>query len=420
MATTFAIVFLCFLALDTGLKFWLDARQIKSVEEHREEVPKAFAKKITLAAHRKAADYTIAKIKFVQKERLVGLVLLLVATFGGLLEYIYLFVTNRLGTGIMTQIFIVGIFSLVNALVDLPFSWKAQFGLEQKFGFNTMKPAQFFKDLAISTFLSVLIGFPLLALIFWFWEAAGSYWWLLAWVAVVLFTLGLQWFYPTFIAPLFNKFQNLPEGPLYDRINALLKRVGFESNGLFVMDASKRNAKGNAYMTGFGKNKRIVFFDTLLNKLTPEETEAVLAHELGHYKLKHIFKMMGVSFFLTFIIFFLLNWVSTSPWFYQGLGVVLTDGESHGTALVLFFLALPVFTFPFTPLTSIFSRKHEFAADKFAVQNSNGSALITALTKLYGDNASTLTPDKIYSTFYSSHPNAMARIDAIKSLQAAK
>ncbi|MCD8338773.1 MAG: M48 family metallopeptidase [Burkholderiales bacterium] len=420
MAISFAVVFLCFLALDTGLKFWLDARQIKSVEDHREEVPKAFAKKITLEAHRKAADYTIAKIKFVQKERWVGLAVILIATFGGLIEFIYMNVTEWLGNGILAQIIIVGAFSLFNELVDLPFSWAAQFGLEQKFGFNTMKPAQFFKDLALSTTLSVIIGVPLLALIFWFWQAAGSYWWLYAWIAVVVFTLGLQWFYPTFIAPLFNKFQNLPEGPLYDRINSLLKRVGFESNGLFVMDASKRNAKGNAYMTGFGKNKRIVFFDTLINKLSPEETEAVLAHELGHYKLKHIFKMMGVSFLLTFIIFAVLNWVSTAPWFYEGLGVTLAEGESHGVALILFFLALPVFTFPFTPLTSIFSRKHEFEADRFAVKNSSGPALITALTKLYSDNASTLTPDRIYSAFYSSHPNAMARINAIKSYEVAK
>ncbi len=414
MSLTFSIVFIIFLVLGTILKLWLEARQVRSIERNRNSVPSAFAEKISLAAHQKAADYTIAKIRFIQKERWTSLALLLVATFGGLIQFIYDFVIQWLGSGLFAQIIIVGAFAFVNALIDVPFSWAAQFKLEASFGFNTMTKEQFFRDLMLSTSLGVLIGFPLLAVIFWFWSATGSWWWFLAWLFVVLFTLVLQWVYPTFIAPLFNKFENLPPGELYDRINRLLQKVGFESNGLYVMDASKRNAKGNAYMTGYGKNKRIVFFDTLINKLTPEETEAVLAHELGHYKLKHIFKMMGISFILTFVIFWALNLVSQADWFYEGLGVVLDKGESHGVALLLFFLVLPVFTFPFTPLSNLASRKHEFQADEFAVKNSSADGLISALVKLYGGNASTLTPDPIYSTFYSSHPDASDRISAIQ------
>ncbi len=414
VSIAFAIIFLVFLTLDACLKLWLDKRQINAVLNGKNRVPAAFAEKITLQAHQKAAEYTIAHIRFRQKERWVSLALLLVSTFGGLIQLIYDVLTGWLGDGLIVQVLIVGAFSLVNSIVDLPFSWYEQFKLEQKFGFNTMTPKQFVKDTALSTILSCVIGFPLLAVIFWLWDAPGSLWWFYAWLVVIVFTLGLQWIYPTFIAPLFNKFKHLQEGELYDRINGLLQRVGFESNGLYVMDASKRNSKGNAYMTGFGKNKRIVFFDTLIGKLEPAEVEAVLAHELGHYKLKHIFKMLAVSFSLTFLIFFALNYASGETWFYEALGVNLNHGPSHGVALILFLLAVPVFTFPFTPVSSLSSRRHEFEADDFAVRNADGGALVSALVKLYSDNASTLTPDPVYCAFYSSHPDAATRIQAVE------
>lgn len=416
MAIDFSIIFIVFLVINTCLKLWLDKREIASILRHRSAVPEAFAQKITLQAHQKAADYSIETIRFSQKERWVSLLFLLIATFGGLIQQIYDFFTAWLGNGIWTQISIVGVFALISSLVDLPFSWISQFKIEEKYGFNTMKKSQFFKDLGISTLLSIALGLPLLAVIFWLWQVAGSLWWLWAWTFYVAFNFVVLWIYPNFIAPLFNKFENLPEGDLYNKINFLLQKVDFESNGLYVMDASKRNAKGNAYMTGFGKNKRIVFFDTLIKKLTPDEIEAVLAHELGHYKLKHIYKMMAVSFVFAFVVFALLDFASEADWFYKGLGVVLNDGTSHGVALILFSLVLPVFTFPFTPLASLSSRKHEFEADKFAVENANGRSLITALVKLFSDNASTLTPDPVYSAFYSSHPDASTRINAIEKI----
>lgn len=416
MATAFSVLFIIFLIVDTALKFWLDSREINCIKAHRSAVPEAFAQKITLQAHQKAADYSIENIKFGQKERWFNLLFLLIATFGGLIQLIYDCFTAWFGSGLITQILIVGCFAIISSILDLPFSWIHQFKLEEKYGFNTMKPKQFFKDLGVSTALSVILGVPLLAVIFWLWEASGQLWWLWAWLVYVLFNFALLWVYPNLIAPLFNKFENLPQGELFDKVSSLLKKTGFESNGLYVMDASKRNSKGNAYMTGFGKNKRIVFFDTLIKKLTPDEIEAVLAHELGHYKLKHIYKMMAVSFGIAFVIFALLDVFAGSSWFYEGLGVVLNEGQSHAVALLLFSLALPVFTFPFTPLSSLSSRKHEFEADKFATENADGKSLITALVKLFSDNASTLTPDPIYSAFYSSHPDAATRINAIEKL----
>lgn len=259
MAIDFSILFIVFLVINTCLKLWLDKREIASILRHRSAVPEAFSKKITLQAHQKAADYSIETIRFSQKERWVSLLFLLIATFGGLIQLIYDFFTSWLGNGIWSQILIVGVFALISSLVDLPFSWISQFKIEEKYGFNTMKKSQFFKDLGISTLLSIALGLPLLAVIFWLWQAAGSLWWLWAWAFYVAFNFAVLWIYPNFIAPLFNKFENLPEGDLYNKINSLLQKVGFESNGLYVMDASKRNAKGNAYMTGFGKNKRIVF-----------------------------------------------------------------------------------------------------------------------------------------------------------------
>lgn len=412
-AQCFELIFLLFLFGDLFLKLYLDARQARSIRLHRDSVPKDFASAISLQAHQKAADYCLERIRFSRIEHVVDLVWLLILTLGGLISFIYRFYYQANGNDLLSQIFIVLTVAFLSALINLPFQWYSAFHIEAKYGFNTMTPARFFKDLLLSAVLGLVIGVPLFAIIFWLWEAAGALWWIWAWLAYVVFNFALLWIYPSFIAPLFNKFTRLPDGEVADRVNALLTRVGFATNGLYVMDASKRSSKANAYMTGFGKTKRIVFFDTLLAKLSPIETEAVLAHELGHYKLRHIIKMMLFSFSLSFVVFFVLDWASGSSWFYEGLGVQLYLGSSPAVALILFFEVLSVFTFPFSPMTSILSRKYEFQADRFAVQNSDGKALASALVKLFKDNASTLTPDKLYSAFYSSHPDAAIRVDAI-------
>lgn len=412
---TFETLFLFFLFGNVFLKYYLDLRQARAIRANRNEVPSAFAGKISLAAHQKAADYSLENLKFRQLNRLVSLGFILIATYGGLIEWIYLLFTGWLGNGIFSQILIIFAYALISGLIDLPFSWYSTFHIEAKYGFNTTTKARFFKDLLLSTALSLCLGVPILAVVLWLWDASGSFWWVWAWAAYLIFVLFVQWLYPAFIAPLFNKFSPLPEGELKTRLTSLLERIGFSSKGLYVMDASKRSAKGNAYMTGFGKNKRIVLFDTLLSKMTPEETEAVLAHELGHYKLHHIYKMMAVSFFFSLIFFGILAYCAGCSWFYEGLGVTLSEGSSHGVALLLFSIAAPVFLFPFAPLTGSFSRKHEFEADAFAVRFSSGSALISALVKLFSDNAATLTPDPLYSAFYSSHPDAAIRIAAIQT-----
>lgn len=416
----FETFFLIFLFGNVFLKYYLDVRQAHSIRAHRGAVPTAFSGKISLEAHQKAADYSLENLKFRQLNRLVSLGFILIATYGGLIEWVYLLFTGWLGSDICSQILIVFSYALISALIDLPFSWYSTFSIEAKYGFNKTTKARFFKDLLLSSALSLILGVPILAVVFWLWNAAGSFWWVWAWAAYLLFVLFVQWVYPAFIAPLFNKFTPLPQGDVKTRLTSLLERIGFASNGLYVMDASKRSAKGNAYMTGFGKNKRIVLFDTLLSKMTSEETEAVLAHELGHYKLHHIYKMMAVSFVFSLIFFGVLALLSDCSWFYEGLGVTLSEGPSHGVALLLFSIAAPVFLFPLSPLTSRFSRKHEFEADAFAARFSNGSALISALVKLFSDNAATLTPDPLYSAFYSSHPDAAIRIAAIQKEMNAK
>lgn len=406
----FEALFLAFLTVNVVLKFWLDTRQIRSVMEHLGEVPKAFRESVSIESHRRAAHYTVEVIRQEQKQRLVGVMFLLFATVGGLIDVICKGWFTLLGTDIHGQAAIVVTFVVLSSLIDLPFSWIRHFRIEEQFGFNKMTQGRFWKDLALSTVLSSVIGIPLLYVVLYLWNAAGDLWWLYAWLVYISFSLLLLWVYPTFIAPIFNKFQKLPEGELADRVNALLERIGFESNGLFVMDASRRSAKGNAYMTGFGKNKRIVFFDTLLSSLTVDETEAVLAHELGHYKLHHIVKRMAVSFVVSLVLFALLAYLASCPWFYQGLGVTYNAEGFEAAALLLF----SVFLFPFAPLTSKLSRKHEFEADAFAIRHSSGRALVSALVKLFNDNAATLTPDPIYSAFYASHPDAATRIDAIQ------
>ena len=306
-AAAFEIVFILFLFGNFVLKYYLDRRQVQSILSNRGAVPLAFAGKISLEAHQKAADYSVERIKFGQLTRITDLGSVLIATFGGLIQWIYGEVYGWFGADILAQIVIILGYALLSSLIDLPFSWYSTFRIEAKYGFNTTTPARFVKDLLLSGILSLILGIPILSAVLWIWNAAGAFWWFWAWLAYIFFILAVQWIYPTFIAPLFNKFTPLPEGELKSRLEGLLSRIGFASKGLSVMDASKRSAKGNAYMTGFGKNKRIVLFDTLLSKMTPEETEAVLAHELGHYKLHHIYKMMAFSFIFSLLFFWILS-----------------------------------------------------------------------------------------------------------------
>jgi len=408
---TFTIAFLISFLASFGLRHWLAQRQMRFVAKHRDSVPAEFAEKVTLAEHQKAADYTIAKLRLGVLENGVSAILLIGFTLLGGLQILNISLSQILGDGITQQIALLGSIAIISGIVDLPFSWYKQFHLEERFGFNRMGKKLFFIDLLKGLGVGAAIGIPLLWVILSLMAKAGNLWWLWAWVVLTVFSLLMQWIFPSFIAPLFNKFQPLPDGDLKTQIEALLTRCDFASQGLFVMDGSKRSAHGNAFFAGMGKAKRIVFFDTLIEKLNPGEVEAVLAHELGHFKCKHIRKRLLVSFALSFGMFALLGWLSTQVWFYTDLGVMPNlNGYNGGLALALFMLVSPVFSFFFTPLASIASRKHEYEADGFAATKSSAKDLISALVKLYQDNASTLTPDPIYTAFYSSHPPAPLRI----------
>ncbi len=408
---TFTIVFLIAFIASFGLRHWLSQRQIRHVAEHRDAVPAEFAEKVTLAEHQKAADYTIAKLRLAILENGVSAIILIAFTLLGGLEILNIALLQLLGEGITQQIALLASIALISGVIDLPFSWYKQFYLEERFGFNRMGKKLFFTDLLKGVALGTAIGLPLLWVILTLMLKAGDLWWLWAWAVLSVFSLLMQWIFPTFIAPLFNKFQALEDGPLKTQIEALLTRCDFASQGLFVMDGSKRSAHGNAFFAGIGKAKRIVFFDTLIEKLNPGEVEAVLAHELGHFKCKHIRKRLIVSFALSFAMFALLGWISTQVWFYTDLGVMPNlNGYNGGLALALFMLVSPVFSFFLTPLGSLASRKHEYEADGFAAEKSSAKNLTSALVKLYQDNASTLTPDPIYTAFYSSHPPAPLRI----------
>lgn len=414
---TFTAIFLAFLVLGLFTRFFLAQRHLKYILAHRQQVPAGFDQQISLADHQKAADYTVAKIRLGFLEMMVSAALLIALTLLGGLMSIHQLLLLVFPAGVWQQIALLLSLSFVSGILDLPFSWYRQFHLEEEFGFNRMDAKTFWIDFIKSTLLGLAIGIPLLWVVLTLMASAGSYWWLLAWVVLVSFIFVATWIGPTFIAPLFNKFKPLEEGPLKQRIGQLLDRCGFISQGLFVMDGSKRSAHGNAYFTGIGKSKRIVFFDTLLEKLSPEEIEAVLAHELGHFKKKHIRKRLIVTVITSFLGLALLGWVSTQFWFYDGLGVRPgVDGNNGGLALALFSLALPVFTFFLVPIGSYFSRKHEFEADAFAAQKTDANHLVSALVKLYQDNASTLTPDPLYSAFYDSHPPAPIRINHLKEL----
>jgi STE24 endopeptidase len=409
---------LCFAAaLVAGLvvKFWLASRQIRHVARHRDAVPTAFADSITLAAHQKAADYTIAKARFGLLEMALGAAVLLGWTLLGGLHALNQALLSWLGGGMAQQLALLAGFTLIGALIDLPGTLYQTFVIEERFGFNKTPFKLWLADLLKSAVLGAAIGLPIAALILWLMGAAGSYWWLWAWGVWMGFNLLLMLIYPTFIAPLFNKFQPLEDESLKARVTALMKRCGFAAKGLFVMDGSKRSAHANAYFTGFGASKRVVFYDTLLAKLSPGEVDAVLAHELGHFKHKHILKRMASLFALSLAGFALLGWLSGQTWFYTGLGVRPNLGLSGAApndalALLLFALAVPVFSFFISPLFAQISRRHEFEADAYAVSQTSGRDLSTALLKLYEDNASTLTPDPVFVKFYYSHPPASERL----------
>ncbi len=403
----FTLLFIFMLLLSTLMRLYLSQRQIKFVEKHRTEVPESFVKNITLEDHQKAADYTTTKVRFGRLPLFYEVTLLLVWTLGGGLEWLDQNIISLQLDPVLTGIAVILTFTLVSAALDLPFSIYSTFVIEEKFGFNRTTVKTFIVDMVKGSILGLVIGIPLLYVILWLMEQAGQQWWIYTWLVISGFSLFMMWAYPTWIAPIFNKFEPLEEGETLNRITGLLTRCGFNSNGVFVIDGSKRSSHGNAYFSGFGRNKRIVFFDTLLKMLSDDELEAVLAHELGHFKKKHIIKGMAISFTTTLVALAILAWLMKAEWFYSALGV---SHESTYMALLLFTLVLPVFTFVFQPLFSIFSRKNEFEADAFAAEQTDAKYLIHALVGLYRENASTLTPDPMYSAFYDSHPPAPVRI----------
>jgi len=419
MASAFTFLFVFFLLLMVGLKFWLATRQIRHVARHSQDVPAQFAARISPQAHRKAAAYTIARQRLAMLESAVGVALLVGLTLLGGVQAIASAISGWLGSALAAQVAIVAAVAVILGAADVPFEWYRQFRIEEKFGFNRMTPALFVADLLKSVLVAAALGLPLLALVLWLMNAAGSYWWLYAWAVWVGFNALVLVLYPTVIAPLFNRFEPLADGDLAARIGALLARTGFSSRGVFVMDGSRRSAHGNAYFTGLGRAKRIVFFDTLLQRLQPSEIEAVLAHELGHFKRRHIAKRLAFSFVASLVFLAALGLLAGTSWFYLGLGVTpALDAANSGVALVLFMLVVPVFTFVLAPVASRISRKHEFEADAFAVAHTSGDDLASALVKLYEDNAATLTPDPVHSAFYDSHPPATIRIARLRAAAA--
>ena len=419
----FTLIFVVALAASVLLKLWLASRQIRHVATHRDQVPALFADRISLAAHHKAADYTIAKTRFGLLELALGTALLLGWTLLGGLDALNGWLYSFMPVGLWQQLALVAGFALIGGLIDLPFSYYKTFVIEQRFGFNKMTLGLWLGDLVKGSIMGALIGLPIVAVILWLMGAAGRWWWLWAWAVWVGFNLLLMVVYPTFIAPLFNKFKPLDDESLKARVTALMQRCGFSAKGLFVMDGSRRSAHANAYFTGFGAAKRVVFFDTLLQKLNADEVDAVLAHELGHFKHKHIVKRMVALFAITLAGFALLGWLSQQWWFYTDLGVrPVTDAlqgvpaANNAVALLLFMLVIPVFSSFVSPLMAHSSRKHEFEADAYAVQQTRAQDLQSALLKLYEDNASTLTPDPVYVRYYYSHPPAVERISHMQQL----
>lgn len=412
----FSILFLGFFALTLGMRFWLAMRQLRHVRAHRAAVPADFASKIPLDAHQKAADYTTAKTTFALVNLLVSSAVLIGFTFLGGLQWLSSTLLPLTGAGMTYQLSLFVAFFVISAIIDLPFDYYSQFVLEQRFGFNKMTVRLWLMDMVKYTLLAAVLGLPFLWLMLTLMASAGELWWVYTWLAIIAYQLVIMFIAPTFIMPLFNKFTPLTDAAVKDRMEQLMERVDYAAKGLFVMDGSKRSGHGNAFFYGFGANKRIVFFDTLLARLAPQEVEAVMAHELGHFKLKHNIKRMLVSSVVMLGFLALLGYLKNQVWFYNGLGVEpVMGGSNDAMALLLFMLALPVFTFVLSPLTSITSRKHEFEADAFAATHTDARDLVSALVKMYEDNASTLTPDPLHSAFYDSHPPAAVRIKHLVS-----
>ncbi len=408
----FTVVFLVALFISVALQWLLGMRHIHHVRQHRQEVPQDFSENIPLDAHQKAADYTQAKVRFGLTELVIGTVILLIWTLGGGLQLLDQFVRDYELSPIWTGTIVILAFLLITSLLDLPLSYLRTFKLEQAFGFNKSTLRIFLTDAIKQAAIGFLIGTPLILLVLWIMATAGDLWWLYVWFTWLVFSLFMMWAYPAFIAPLFNKFRPLQDQSLRQRIENLLSRNGFTSKGIFVMDGSTRSTHGNAYFTGLGANKRIVFFDTLMDELSPDEIEAVLAHELGHFKCNHIRKRiitLGLVFFAGLA---LLGYLIDRPWFYQGLGI---EEASNYMALILFVLISPAFTVYLQPIFSFISRRHEFEADDFAAEQAQTGNLIKALVKLYKENANTLTPDPWYSAFHDSHPPAPIRISHLNT-----
>ena len=411
---TFSVIFLAALALAVSTKLWLGVRHLGHIQRHRDRVPAEFANEISLDAHHRAADYSCAKTRFSLAGVVFECAVLLVLTFGGGLQLLQDVTAGWFAPGVARGVALVVLLAAIMTLVDVPFGWYRTFGIEQRFGFNKMTPALFIVDTLKHAALAAAVGIPLVACILWVMEQSGSWWWLYAWLIWVAFNLFILAVYPTWIAPLFNKFLPLDDPQLKERIERLLEKCGFRARGLMVMDGSRRSSHGNAYFTGFGKTKRIVFFDTLLTRLGPGEIEAVLAHELGHFKLKHVIKRMVWIFAASLAFLWLLARLMGQSWFYGGLNV---QSPSTAMALILFFIVVPQFIFLLQPVTSFYSRKHEFEADSYAAQHASVADLISALVKLYKDNAATLTPDPLHSAFYDSHPPATLRIARLQAIR---
>ena len=392
-------------------KLWLASRQIRHVATHQHEVPAAFSQTISLDAHQKAAHYTLTKLRVGLIDLALDAVTLLAWTLMGGLDWLNQLTLTALGEGMAQQIALVMGFTLIGGLMGLPLSLYQTFGIEQRFGFNHTTWRLWLSDLVKGVLVGLILGLPILWLVLWLMQAGGNLWWFYAWIALVLYQLFVMWIAPNFIMPLFNKFTPLEDATLKERVSALMSRSGFTAKGFFVMDGSRRSAHSNAFFTGFGAAKRVVFFDTLLEQLNADEMEAVLAHELGHFKHRHILKMMLTSFAVSLLGLALLGGLSQQVWFYTGLGVAPNlTGNNSALALLLFMLVLPLFTFFISPLSARRSRRFEFEADAYAVANSQAAALRSALLKLYQDNASTLTPDPLYVAFYYSHPPASQRL----------
>jgi len=410
----FTWLFVGLLVLMTGVELWLSLRQSRYVHAHRDEVPEAFKEQVELSAHQKAASYSVAKGKLNRLDNVVGAVVLLLWTLGGGLALLSdTWLSLGLSDTVTGIVFILSFF-VIGTIIDIPFSWYKTFVLEDKFGFNKNTSALFFADIAKQTLLMLVIGAPLIWAALALMNGTGEYWWLYLWFAWMAFTLVMMWAYPAFIAPLFNKFTPLEDEQLKARVEGLLSRCGFKSQGIYVMDGSRRSGHGNAYFTGLGNNKRIVFFDTLLDTLNEDQIEAVLAHELGHFRRKHVVKNMVVMAGLSLVSLALLGWASGQSWFYTGLGV---STESSAMALVLFMLIIPVFGFFLHPVMTSLSRKYEYEADAYAASVSSSEDLISALVALYQENASTLTPDPLVSAIYDSHPPATLRVANLQAGQ---